>query len=196
MDPDAVDDVVARLLDGTCPEVRAATTGAAPAVTDVLRHHAPLERPTRHRMTVVGAAAQPVLPHTAQSASQALLDAGALGRAFDRADGRIVPALQDYARERGAARAVAAERALDFAALCHADGLLRRVRDRLWRASPIDATAAVVEASEWESSPDGPDPRRDGHAARDGFPGPRGPVRPTGPVGPVGPPGQVGPVPG
>ena len=42
-----------------------------------------------------------------------------------------------------------------------------------WRATPIDATAAVVDASEWETSPDGPDPRRDGHAVRDGSTGPR-----------------------
>jgi salicylate hydroxylase len=177
MDPDAVDDVVDRLLDGTAPEVRATTTGAAPAVTDVLRHHAPLDRPTRHRMTVVGSAAQPILPHAAQSASQALLDAAALGRAFDRADGRIVSALGEYARERAAARAVAAEHALDFATLCHADGLLGRLRDRLWRASPVDATAAVVEASEGEApAQDGPDATTDGH---DGSPGPRGPIGPV-----------------
>ncbi len=166
MHHDAIQDMVARLIDRTAPEVRAATEGGGPAVSRVVRHHAPLERWTRHRMTVVGCATQPILPHTAQSSSLALLEAAALGRAFDRADGRIVPALDDYARERAAHRAAAAERALDFATLCHADGLMRRMRDRLWRASVVDATAAVVDATGWGA------PREAGPPALDG-PGPR-----------------------
>lgn len=164
MDHEAVDEVVTRLLEGSAPEVRAATEGAGPTVTRVMRHHAPLERWSRHRMTVVGCAAQPILPHTAQSSSLALLDAAALGRAFDRVDGRIVPALEEYARERIGPRTAAAARSLDFATLCHAEGLMRRLRDRLWRALPIDATADVVELSE-RASPETAGDGAIGHVA-------------------------------
>ena len=185
--PDAVDDVVARLLDGTCPEVRAATTGAAPAVTDVRRHHAPLDRPTRHRMTVVGAAAQPVLPHTAQSASQALLDAGALGRAFDRADGRIAP--------RSRTTPVSVPRPVPS-------------RPSAPSTSPPSATPTGGRRAACATACGAPADRRHrrrrrrlgvGDVARRPRPPPRrargprrlhgapGPVRPTGPVGPVGP---------
>ena len=149
MDRESVEDVVAGLLADSAPEVRAAATGSvAGAATRVWRHHAPLDSWVRHRMTVVGCAAQPILPHVAQSTSLALLDAAALGRAFDQADGRIAPALQEYSRTRADSHTDAAERARDFSTLCHADGLLRRMRDRLWRASPVDATAAVVEAAD------------------------------------------------
>jgi 2-polyprenyl-6-methoxyphenol hydroxylase-like FAD-dependent oxidoreductase len=154
---DALDDLhregaaalLGRLLGATAPEVRAAAgqaVGTRP--THVHRHHAPLQRGTRHRMTVVGGAAQPMLPHTAQAVALEVADAAALGRAFDHADGRIVPALDEYARVRAAPRAATAGRALDFATLCHAEGLLRRMRDRLWRADPVDATAAVVDAAD------------------------------------------------
>ncbi|PVZ10005.1 FAD-dependent monooxygenase [Actinomycetospora cinnamomea] len=153
---DALDEVhregmpalLTRLLDGTAPEVRA-TAGQAVGTRPVAvhRHHAPLQHGTRHRMTVVGGAAQPMLPHTAQAVALEVLDAAALGRAFDHADGRIVPALDEYAHVRAAPRAAVAARAHDFAILCHGDGLLRRMRDRLWRADAIDATAAVVDAT-------------------------------------------------
>ena len=174
---DALDDVrregvaglLARLLATTAPEVRAAAghvVGTLPA--HVHRHHAPLERGTCHRMTVVGDAAQPMLPHTAQSTALEVLDAAALGRAFDHADGRIAPALDEYVRVRTTPRAATAERALDFATLCHADGLVRRMRDRLWRAAAVDATAAVVDATGGGSST--------GTYAHGGSHGPTGPM--------------------
>jgi 2-polyprenyl-6-methoxyphenol hydroxylase-like FAD-dependent oxidoreductase len=128
------------------PEVRAV---AAPALESdaarVFRHHMPLEQCTRHRMTVLGAAAAPMLPHGALATSAAVVDAGALGAAFDRADGRILPALEAYGRSRARHWTRVADRSYDFAQLCHADGLLRRLRDRLWGGAPTDALADVAE---------------------------------------------------
>ena len=193
MHRDGVAAVVRRLLNATAPEVRAAAgdaVGSGPP--RVLRHHVPLQRDARHRMTVVGGAAQPMLPHTAQAVTTDLLDAAALGRAFDHADGRIVPALDEYARVRVVPRAATAVRAHDFAALCHAEGLVRRMRDRLWRGDTIDATAAVVDATGWGPQPGGPPPGPsapwpDGRWAGQGRPGASGSSGPHDPSGPVGP---------
>lgn len=127
------------------PEVRALATDAleSPA-SRLFRHHAPLERWVRNRMTVLGAAATPMLPHAALAASSALMDAGALGAAFDRFDGRILAALDDYARTRARAAFVLGERSHEYAVLVHADGVLRRVRDRLWSGTPVDGLAALA----------------------------------------------------
>jgi salicylate hydroxylase len=190
MHRDGVAAVVGRLMAATAPDVRAAAgeaVGTRPP--RVLRHHVPLQRGARHRMTVVGAAAQPMLPHTAQAVAVDLLDAAALGRAFDHADGRIVPALDEYAHVRANPRAATAVRAHDFAALCHAEGLVRRLRDRLWRSDAIDATAAVVDASGWGPVAGGPAGRprpSDGRWTGPDRPGAAGPPRdPSGPAGPM-----------
>lgn len=190
MHRDGVAEVVGRLLTRTAPEVRAAVGDAvAAAPSRVHRHHAPLERGARHRMTVVGGAAQPMLPHTAQAVAVEILDAATLGRAFDHADGRIVPALEEYAYVRAQPRAAVARRAHDFAALCHADGLVRRMRDRLWRTTSVDATAAIVDATR-HPGPGGP-PGSDGDGHRPGLlvepPAGTRPHAPPGPQGPAGP---------
>ena len=96
-------------------------------------------------MTVLGGAAAPMLPHAAFATSAAIVDAGALGAAFDRADGRILHALEGYTRSRARSWARIAERSSEFAQLCHADGLLRRMRDRLWAGAPLDGLAAAAE---------------------------------------------------
>jgi len=190
MHRDGVAAVVGRLMAATAPDVRAAAgeaVGTRPP--RVLRHHVPLQRGARHRMTAVGAAAQPMLPHTAQAVAVDLLDAAALGRAFDHADGRIVPALDEYAHVRADPRAATAVRAHDFAALCHAEGLVRRMRDRLWRSDAIDATAAVVDAAGWGPVTGGPAGRprpSDGRWTGPDRPGAAGPPRdPSGPAGPM-----------
>ncbi|MEJ2863109.1 FAD-dependent monooxygenase [Actinomycetospora flava] len=194
MHRDGVAGVVGRLLAGTAPEVRDAVGEAVVrAPSRVHRHHAPLERGARHRLTVVGGAAQPMLPHTAQAVALEILDAATLGRAFDHADGRIVPALEEYADVRAQPRAAVARRAHEFASLCHADGLVRRMRDRLWRTTSVDATAAIVDAGRGPS-PGGP-PTGDGHrpgaliqpvvrSRPDHAPGPHAPG-PEGPAGPI-----------
>lgn len=196
MHRDGVATVVARLLARAAPEVRAAVGDAVVAAPSrVHRHHAPLERGARHRLTVVGGAAQPMLPHTAHAVPLEILDAAALGRAFDHADGRIVPALQEYAHVRAQPRAAVARRAHDFAALCHADGLVRRMRDRLWRTASVDATAAIVDAARG-AAPGGP-PGVPGDGHRPGLvvePGARS--RPERAPGHPGPPGPAGPIAG
>lgn len=191
MHRDGVAAVVGRLLAATAPQVRDAVGDAVVrAPSRVHRHHAPLDRDARHRLTVVGGAAQPMLPHTAQAVALEILDAATLGRAFDHADGRIVPALEEYASVRAQPRAAVARRAHDFAALCHADGLVRRMRDRLWGTTSVDTTAAVVDAAR------SPSPGGAGHPpggliepvvrSRPGTaPGQHAPPGPEGPAGPI-----------
>jgi salicylate hydroxylase len=93
---------------------------------------------------VLGAAAQPLLPHSGEDENQALLDAQALGAAFDRSDGRILPGLEGYETLRAPARAACAARVAEFAALSHAEGLTRRLRDRLWAREAVDEVAEVL----------------------------------------------------
>ncbi|MDL5155248.1 FAD-dependent monooxygenase [Actinomycetospora termitidis] len=127
------------------PEVRRTVSGVASQEPEqVVAHQRPLPRWTRHRLTVVGAAAQPLLPHAGEEESQALLDAHALGAAFDRSDGRILPGLEGYETLRAAARAACAARVAEFAALSHAEGLTRRLRDRLWAREAVDEVVEVV----------------------------------------------------
>lgn len=198
MHRDGVAAVVRRLLARAAPEVREAVGDAVvTGPSRVHRHHAPLERGARHRLTAVGGAAQPMLPHTAQSVALEIADAATLGRAFDHADGRIVPALEEYAAVRAAPRAAVARRAADFATLCHADGLVRRMRDRLWRTAGIDATAAVVDAAGGPvggGPVGGGPPGSDGDGHRPGLvvspaaePDTLGPPTGPGPRGPAGP---------
>ena len=135
-----------RLADHHVPELREGLRAALadPAVA-VAHHHWPLERWTRHRITVLGAAAAPVLPHNGQAFGQAVLDGVALASAFDRFDGRVLESLHHYERTRAPARARAGARAEEFAGLCHADGLARRLRDRLWGGPGPDPLAEAVD---------------------------------------------------
>lgn len=127
------------------PDVRRALSGVATREPDqVVAHQRPLPRWTRHRLTVVGAAAQPLLPHAGEEENQALLDAHALGAAFDRSDGRILPGLEGYEALRATARAACAAKVAEFAALAHAEGLTRRLRDRLWAREAVDEVAEIV----------------------------------------------------
>jgi 2-polyprenyl-6-methoxyphenol hydroxylase-like FAD-dependent oxidoreductase len=127
------------------PELRrSVSTVVAREPEQVLAHQRPLSRWTRNRLTVLCAAAQPLLPHTGDDENQALLDAQALGVAFDRSDGRILPGLEGYETLRAPARAACAARVAEFAALSHAEGLTRRLRDRLWAREIVDEVAEVL----------------------------------------------------
>lgn len=143
----AGDRVLDDLLARQHADLRRAAAGVlARAPSQVHRHQTPLSDGVHHRLTVVGSAAAPLLPHTAYATTLALLDAGALGRAFDRTDGRIAEALSSYAATRRPVWARRARQASEFATLCHADGLVRRMRDRLWANAPVDEMAAIVGA--------------------------------------------------
>jgi 3-hydroxybenzoate 6-monooxygenase len=127
------------------PELRRAVSAVvAREPEQVLAHQRPLTRWTRNRLTVLGAAAQPFLPHAGEEENQTLLDAHALGAAFDRSDGRILPGLEGYETLRAPARAACAARVAEFAALSHAEGLTRRLRDRLWAREAVDEVAEVL----------------------------------------------------
>ncbi len=125
-------------------ELRTAVDAALATPPVRVHHHRPLERWTRHRIAVLGAAAQPLLPHEGQALAQSVLDAAALGAAFDRWDGRVVAAFEHYERARAIPRARAAGRALDVAGVLHADGLVRQLRDCAWAGTSPDPQASVV----------------------------------------------------
>jgi len=67
---------------------------------DELFDREPLAEWGHGRVTLLGDAAHPMLPHAGQGAAQALEDAVALGRAFD-APGDVAAALRGYERVRG-----------------------------------------------------------------------------------------------
>ena len=53
-------------------------------------------------------------------------------------------ALSAYVGSRQGAWGRQALQAVEFATLCHADGLVRRMRDRLWANQPLDDLAAII----------------------------------------------------
>jgi 2-polyprenyl-6-methoxyphenol hydroxylase-like FAD-dependent oxidoreductase len=97
-DPRAVADRATRGFD---PRFRAIidATASGDMRLDELFLRRPLARWGAGRVTLLGDAAHPVLPHTAQGAAQALEDAVALGLALERHDG-VEGALHDYERVR------------------------------------------------------------------------------------------------
>jgi 2-polyprenyl-6-methoxyphenol hydroxylase-like FAD-dependent oxidoreductase len=96
------EDVVRRFLPAFDAQFQA-IVGATPpesARLDNLLSRQPLPRWGDGRVTLLGDAAHPMLPHTGQGAAQALEDAVALGRAFARATGDHVRALRTYEEAR------------------------------------------------------------------------------------------------
>ena len=83
------------------PRFRAIVTATKPddMRLDELFDRAPLPEWGRGRVTLLGDAAHPMLPHAGQGAAQALEDAVALGRAFS-ASGDVTAALRSYERVR------------------------------------------------------------------------------------------------
>jgi 2-polyprenyl-6-methoxyphenol hydroxylase-like FAD-dependent oxidoreductase len=97
-DPREVADRATGGFDQRFRAILAATSDGGMRI-DELFVRRPLSQWGTGRITLLGDAAHPVLPHTAQGAAQALEDAVALGLAFGR--GREVePALRDYERVR------------------------------------------------------------------------------------------------
>ena len=90
----------------------------------------------RGRVTLVGDAAHPMLPHAGQGAAQALEDAVALGRRLTGA-GPIEAALRDYERVRSARTGAVVQLARRNARLSAIDGAIScRLRDLAIRAMP------------------------------------------------------------
>ena len=90
-----------RMSDGFDPRFRDITqrTEDSDLRLDELFRRAPLRRWGAGRITLLGDAAHPVLPHTGQGAAQALEDAVALGAALKDA-GDVEHALRTYERVR------------------------------------------------------------------------------------------------
>ena len=93
--------VLALLTPRFEPRFRAIVTATKPddMRLDELFDRAPLAEWGRGRMTLLGDAAHPMLPHAGQGAAQALEDAVALGRAFT-VSGDVTAALRRYERVR------------------------------------------------------------------------------------------------
>src|SRR5690606_8485965 len=104
--PREVRDVLRRVTAGFDPRFSAITAAATDMRLDELFARPPLARWGHGRVTLLGDAAHPVLPHTGQGAAQALVDAVALGRSL-AANGSPADGLRRYEAGRvGAARQV------------------------------------------------------------------------------------------
>lgn len=104
---DHVRDVVNDALRGCDPALRAVIDATPPDAMrlDRLYLRAPLRQWGAGRVTLLGDAAHPVMPHTGQGAAQSLEDAVGLGRALGRvlhgSDADITAALRRYETVRG-----------------------------------------------------------------------------------------------
>lgn len=116
---------------------------------DELFLRAPLSPWGRGRVTLLGDAAHPVLPHTAQGAAQSLEDAVALGLAL-ASDASVESALRRYERVRG-------ERTRKIIALGPRIARITTTRNRWVRAARTIALrsipAAVITAGSRHSDP-------------------------------------------
>jgi FAD-dependent urate hydroxylase len=130
--------VLGRGLEGFGERFRAIVSATRPddMRLDELLDREPLERWGAGRVTLLGDAAHPMLPHAGQGAAQALEDAVALGRRVGR--GRDVEAaLRDYERVRGARTAALVRLARRNARLGSLTGTPARLaRDLILRAIP------------------------------------------------------------
>jgi len=93
--------VLERLVPKFDPRFRAIVTATRPddMRLDELFDRAPLAEWGRGRVTLLGDAAHPMLPHAGQGAAQAMEDAVALGRAF-MTGGDVEHARREYERVR------------------------------------------------------------------------------------------------
>lgn len=109
--------------------------GGGEIVEWTLFHHPPLRRWVRNRIALMGDACHPMLPYTAQGASNAIEDAGALIAVFGRTDD-VALALGVYqeARKDRAERMQGAASAVQECLHLH-DGRAQRERDRAIRSA-------------------------------------------------------------
>ena len=96
LEPDAV---LRRFTAGFDAQFRAITAAATDMRLDELFRREPLARWGSGRVTLLGDAAHPMLPHTGQGAAQALEDAVALGRTL-AVPGNFISELREYERIR------------------------------------------------------------------------------------------------
>jgi len=122
----------------------AAGTPAHHLRLDELMTRPPLMHWGHGRITLLGDAAHPMLPHTAQGAAQALEDAVGLGRAL-RAAQDPVAALRRYEDVRAARTAQVVRRGPRIAAVAMArHPLIVAARTNVIRLLPIGPIAAVL----------------------------------------------------
>ena len=136
-----VRDVVSRWLDAAFGEIVRATADAEVRV-DELFERDPVTPWGRGRVTLLGDAAQPVLPHTGQGAALALEDAVALGLALRSGD--IEPALRRYERVRAARKRPVIARGRRMAWITSTTNpLAAALRGIGMRYMPVSAAAAA-----------------------------------------------------
>jgi 2-polyprenyl-6-methoxyphenol hydroxylase-like FAD-dependent oxidoreductase len=91
--------VLAHMLPHLETPFRAILSATTDMRCDELVDRDPIPFWSRGRVTLLGDAAHPLLPHTGQGAAQAIVDAVTLGRLL-AGDADVEPALQSYERER------------------------------------------------------------------------------------------------
>jgi 2-polyprenyl-6-methoxyphenol hydroxylase-like FAD-dependent oxidoreductase len=96
----------------------------------------PTDNWTRHRITLLGDAAHPMLQHIAQGACQALEDAVCLAEAVSSSQGDVEKAFRSYQEERIPRTARVQRSARLFGDMIHSSGLTALLRNALlaWRA--------------------------------------------------------------
>src|SRR5579884_308477 len=101
----------------------------------------PTDNWTRHRITLLGDAAHPMLQHIAQGACQALEDAVCLADAVARHPGNVTAAFRAYQEERIPRTARVQRSARLFGDIIHSDGVTALLRNALLAArAPDDFT--------------------------------------------------------
>src|SRR5579884_3036328 len=101
----------------------------------------PADNWTRHRITLLGDAAHPMLQHIAQGACQALEDAVCLADAVDSYPGDVEAAFRAYQEERIPRTARVQRSARLFGDIIHSDGLTALLRNALFAGrAPDDFT--------------------------------------------------------
>jgi 3-hydroxybenzoate 6-monooxygenase len=106
----------------------------------------PVEHWSRHRVTLLGDAAHPMLQYLAQGAAMALEDAVTLGMAVRDHPDDLPEAFRRYERARVVRTARVVLSAREFGRLCHAKGVERLVRNDLWRGRTPER---FYDALEW-----------------------------------------------
>jgi 2-polyprenyl-6-methoxyphenol hydroxylase-like FAD-dependent oxidoreductase len=139
--------VLAHLSRGFDPTFRAITGMTEDLRFDELVDRDPLPFWTRGRVTLLGDAAHPLLPHTGQGAAQAIVDAVTLGARLGSREAMTDPreALDAYERERRPKTATLLAQGRRTARMMRTTNpLVVRLREMAIRAIPVKSIVRVL----------------------------------------------------
>jgi 2-polyprenyl-6-methoxyphenol hydroxylase-like FAD-dependent oxidoreductase len=136
-DPAAFVSAMASKFDGT---FRAITAATGDMRFDALFDRDPLPSWGSGRVTLLGDAAHPMLPHTGQGAAQAIVDAVALGKTLDRTN--VEASLRAYERERiSRTRALVGQGRRTAWLMATTSPFVCAIREQVLRAVPVSTFA-------------------------------------------------------